>query len=626
ERGKFRVRWKPARIVKAVPYDTPIAGYRTNTVNTLRLWKAEAIESFDFQAFNAGDYVGSVRSKMQSENISKVLYPNDEELKGKELRLEQQYFFVSASLQVLIRLYLNQGRKIELFHEKWAVQMNDTHPSVSVAELMRLLLDEHGLDWDTAWQATVKTLGYTNHTLLPEALEKWPIQLFSNLLPRHLEIIYEINARFLAEVKAKYPGDVERIRRVSIIDEEGERYVRMAHLATIGSHAINGVAALHSELLKKDLLHDFYELYPERFSNKTNGITPRRWLALSNRPLSNLITSRIGDRWVKDLEQLRALEAHIEDPAFREDWRAAQHAVKIRLREYVAEKTGVEIDPSSMLDVIVKRIHEYKRQHLKVLHILTLYNRIKKNPGAAVVPRTFLFGGKAAPGYRMAKLIIKLVNSVAEVINTDPDVAGRLRVVFLPDYNVSFGQRVYPAADLSEQISLAGKEASGTGNMKFALNGALTVGTLDGANVEIRDAVGHENFFLFGMTVEQVQELRQRGYHPRDFYNANPELKQLVDELYSGRFSRGNQELFRPLLDSLMNRDAYMLFADYQSYVDCQDHISTVFGDTDRWTRMSILNTARMGRFSSDRAIREYGKDIWHIEPVPVELKELTRL
>ena len=624
--GKFRVRWLSSSTVKAVPYDTPILGYRTNTANSLRLWKAEAVESFDFQAFNLGDYLGAVRNKMESENISKVLYPNDEEIKGKELRLKQQYFFVSASLQFLIRIHLDLGKKIEQFHEKWAIQMNDTHPSVSVTELMRLLVDEHDLDWDTAWRITVNTLGFTNHTLLPEALEKWPVRLFASLLPRHLEIIYEINARFLAEIRAKYPNDDARVRRVSLIDEEGERYVRMAHLATIGSHAINGVAALHSELLKKDLLRDFYDLYPERFSNKTNGITPRRWLALCNRPLSHVITSRIGDRWIKDLDQLRLLETHIDDPGFREEWRSAQHAMKEQLRHYIEEKTGTKIDPSSMLDVIVKRIHEYKRQHLKVLHIIALYNRIKKSPSAAVAPRTFLFGGKAAPGYRMAKLIIKLVNSVAEVINEDRDVAGRLRVVFLPDYNVTFGQQVYPSADLSEQISLAGKEASGTGNMKFALNGALTIGTLDGANIEIRDAVGHENFFLFGMTVEQVKELQNRGYHPREFYNADSELKEAIDELYSGRFSRGNRELFRPLLDSLMYQDTYMLFADYRSYIECQDQISAVYGDHDRWTRMSILNTARMGRFSSDRAIREYADDIWRVKPVPVELHELTKL
>ena len=624
DKGEYRVRWIADRAIKAVPYDTPMLGYRTNTANTLRLWKAEAVESFNFGAFNAGDYSGSVREKMQSENISKILYPNDEDIKGKELRLEQQYFFVSASLQDLFRIHLNQGRPLEHFHQKWAVQMNDTHPSICVAELMRLLVDEHGMAWESAWRITQATLGYTNHTLLPEALEKWTVKLFRSLLPRHLEIIYEINRRFLGEVAARYPGDTERIRRISLIDESGERYVRMAHLASVGSHAVNGVAALHTELLKKDVLHDLYEMYPERFSNKTNGVTPRRWLALSNPGLAKLISSRIGEDWVANLDHLRQLEDHVEDSSFREQWRETQHNVKQELVDYIRKKAGAIIDPASMLDVIVKRIHEYKRQHLKVLHILTLYNRIKKDPGASVVARTFLFGGKAAPGYFMAKLIIKLVNSVAEVVNDDRDVRGRLQVVFLPDYNVTFGQRVYPAADLSEQISLAGKEASGTGNMKFALNGALTVGTLDGANIEIRDAVGHENFFLFGMNADEVSELKAKGYDPGQYYNSHAELKESLDGLASGRFSRGNKELFRPLLDSLLHQDPYMLLADYQSYIECQDHIDQVYGDKDRWTHMSILNTARTGGFSSDRAIREYCNEIWHVNPVPVTLTDMS--
>ncbi len=489
---------------------------------------------------------------------------------------------------------------------------------------MRLLMDEHGLEWETAWKITQATLGYTNHTLLPEALEKWTVQLFQSLLPRHLEIIYEINRRFLEEAASRYPGDTERIRRLSVIDESGERYVRMAHLATVGSHAVNGVAALHTELLKKDVLHDLYEMYPERFSNKTNGVTPRRWLALSNPGLAKLISSRIGEDWVANIQELRRLEDHIEDNDFREQWRETQHHVKGELVDYIRKKTGAIIDPASMLDVIVKRIHEYKRQHLKVLHILTLYHRIKKDPGAPIAPRTFLFGGKAAPGYLMAKLIIKLVNSVAEVVNNDEDVRGRLQVVFLPDYNVTFGQHVYPAADLSEQISLAGKEASGTGNMKFALNGALTVGTLDGANIEIRDAVGPENFFLFGMTAEQVSALKAKGYHPGGYYDSNAELREVIDGLASGRFSGGDKDLFRPLLDSLLQQDPYMLLADYESYIECQDRIDRVYGDKDRWTRMSILNTARTGGFSSDRAIREYCNEIWHISPVPVSLTDMS--
>ena len=619
EQSRYRVRWIPGYQVRAIPYDTPIAGYRTKTVNTLRLWKAEAFDSFNFQAFNEGDYFGSVRDKMRSENISKILYPNDEDIKGKELRLEQQFFFVSASLQNLMRLHLAAGRSLESFHEKWAVQMNDTHPSVGVAELMRLLVDEHSLDWDVAWQITVATLGYTNHTLLPEALEKWPIELFRSLLPRHLEIIYEINRRFLDDVRQRFPGDDGRIRRVSLIDEDGERYVRMAHLATVGSHSINGVAALHTELLKQDVLHDLFKIYPDRFSNKTNGITPRRWLALANPELSSLITSTIGEGWVKDLNELKQLERFVDDGGFREAWREAQHKTKARLVGYIKAKAGAVVDPASMFDVMVKRIHEYKRQHLAVLHILTLYHRIKQNPNIAITPRTCLFGGKAAPGYRMAKLIIKLINSVAAVINDDSDVRGRLHVVFLPDYNVSFGQNVYPAADLSEQISLAGKEASGTGNMKFALNGALTIGTLDGANIEIRDAVGPENFFSFGLTANEVHEKRARGYRPQDYYEGSAQLRAVIDSLGSGQFSPKDPNLFRPLADSLRYQDPYMLLADYQPYIECQDHIGALFSDSDTWARRSILNTARMGGFSSDRAIREYCADIWKARPLEMD-------
>ncbi|HMF74363.1 MAG TPA: glycogen/starch/alpha-glucan phosphorylase [Bryobacteraceae bacterium] len=623
DKGNYRVRWIPANIIKAVPYDTPILGYRTNTVNTLRLWKSEAIEDFNFSAFNIGDYIGSVRDKIQSENISKILYPNDEDIKGKELRLQQQYFFVSASIQNLIQLHLRHGRPIEKFHEKFAIQMNDTHPSIGVAELMRLLLDEHGMAWEPAWETTRNSLGYTNHTLLPEALEKWGLPLFQSLLPRHLEIIYEINRRFLEEVKAKFPGDGERVRRLSLVDESGQRYIRMAHLATVGSHAVNGVAKLHSELLKKDLLRDFYEMYPERFSNKTNGVTPRRWIALANPDMTRLISSRIGDGWIANLDRLRELEEYVDDSGFQEQWRETQHAVKRELVDYIEQKTGIIVDPASMFDAMVKRLHEYKRQHLNVLHIITLYHRIKKDPHTQVVPRTFLFGGKAAPGYFMAKLIIKLVNSVAEVVNSDADVAGRLRVVFLPNYDVTFGQHVYPAADLSEQISLAGKEASGTGNMKFGLNGALTVGTLDGANIEIREAVGAENFFLFGLTTDQVYAMKAAGYDPGYYYRANGELREALDAIAFGRFSRGDAGLFRPLVDSLRNSDPYMLLADYQSYIECQDRISRAYLDQDHWTRMSILNTARMGRFSSDRAVREYCDEIWSAKPVEVKLADL---
>ena len=558
---------------------------------------------------------------MQSENISKILYPNDQELQEKELRLEQQFFFVSASLQDLLRLHLRQGKSPEEFAGKWAIQLNDTHPSVSIAELMRLLVDEYRMDWDQAWQITQKVHGYTNHTLLPEALEKWSLDLFNRLLPRHLEIIYEINQGFLQSVAERFPHDEERRRRMSLIDETGERYVRMAYLATVGSHAINGVAALHTELVKKDLLPDFFKMYPERFSNKTNGVTPRRWLALANPRLTALISLKIRDGWIAQLDQLRGLETFADDPQFHAEWQKVQHAVKADLVDYIEKKTGAIVDQSSLFDM-VKRVHEYKRQHLKVLHIVALYNRLKRAPAAEITPRTFLFGGKAAPGYYFAKLIIKLINSVAEVVNDDRDVRGRLRVVFLPDYNVTFGQRVYPSADLSEQISLAGKEASGTGNMKFAMNGALTVGTLDGANVEIRDAIGPENFFLFGLTASEVQALKASGYDPQRYYRASEELQGVIEALASGAFSRGDREMFKPLLDNLRYQDPYMLSADLNLILKCQDNIDFLFRDKENWTRKSILNTARMGYFSSDRAVQEYCKDIWNVRPVSITLSD----
>jgi glycogen phosphorylase len=625
DHGKYRVRWVPYQIVTGIPYDTPVLGYRTNTANTLRLWKAEAPESFDFEAFNKGDYYGAVQQKMTSENITKVLYPNDELLQGKQLRLEQQFFFVSCSLQDIIRRHQRCGESLEVLHERFALQMNDTHPTIAVAELMRLLVDVHLMEWDTAWNVTQKTLAYTNHTLLPEALEKWTLSLFQRLLPRHLEIIYEINHRFLDEVRLKYPYDPERVMRLSMIDEAGEKYVRMANLACVGSHAINGVAALHTELIKSTVLHDFYELYPEKFTNKTNGVTPRRWMVLSNPKLSKLITEKIGDRWVKHLDELRQLEAFVDDPQFCQTWRQIKQDVKRDLAAYIHRKTRISVNPDSIFDVQVKRIHEYKRQHLNVLHVITLYNRIKHNPDCDITPRTIIFGGKAAPGYFMAKLIIKLINSVADVVNHDPDVRDRLKVIFLPDYNVTLGQRVYPAADLSEQISTAGKEASGTGNMKFAMNGALTIGTLDGANVEIREEVGAENFFLFGLKVEEVVALRQQGYNPRDYYNQNEQLREVLNLIASGHFSHGDPNLFKPLLDSLLNQDPYMLLADYQSYIDCQDEVSRVYHDQNRWTRMSILNTARMGKFSSDRSIQDYCQEIWHATPAPFELAEYAQ-
>jgi glycogen phosphorylase len=618
--GALKKRWLPASVVKGIPYDTPVLGYASGVANDLRLWKSEAGESFYFDKFNSGDYQGAVASKNFAENISKVLYPNDEALEGKQLRLEQQYFFVSCALQDMIRIHLRAGRALDKFHEKWAIQLNDTHPSIGVAELMRLLVDEHELNWEQAWDVTAQTFNYTNHTLLPEALERWPLPLFASLLPRHIEIIYEINSRFLKAVREQFPGDDGKATRMSIIDETGEKFVRMAHLACVGSKHINGVAELHTQLLKDELLRDFHDMWPNKFINVTNGVTPRRWLAVSNPEQAKLVTSKIGDSWIRSLDHLKNLEVFAEDPAFRAEWRKMRHDVKSRLAQYILEEEGISVDPSSMFDTQVKRIHEYKRQHLNVLYIATLYQRLKREPNLEVTPRTFLFGGKAAAGYAMAKLIIKLINSIGEVVNHDPDVNHRLKVLFLPDYNVTFGQNVYPAADLSEQISTAGKEASGTGNMKFAMNGALTIGTLDGANIEIRDAVGHENFFLFGLTAPQVVATKNAGYHPRMIYEANPLLRDVLDGIANGEFSRSDRGLFRPLVDGLLNSDPYLLLADYQSYVDCQEQVSATFLDQDKWSKMSIYNAARMGRFSSDRAIQEYCKSIWNATPVPVEL------
>ena len=612
--GRYRVRWVPASVVRGIPYDTPILGYRSGIANDLRLWRSESTESFYFDRFNSGDYLGAVAGKTFAENITKVLYPNDEEVQGKELRLQQQYFFTSCALQDMIRQFLHTDRSIDAFHEKFAIQLNDTHPSIGVAELMRLLVDEHGLEWDKAWEITSHTFSYTNHTLLPEALERWPLPLFSSILPRHIEIIYEINTRFLDLVRDRFSGDEARVSRMSIIDEHGEKFVRMANLACVGSHRINGVAALHTQLLEKEVLRDFYELWPEKFLNVTNGVTPRRWLAMSNPEQTELMTRKIGNEWIANLDDLSRLEGLADDVAFRAEWRKAQHDVKVRLSRYILDQTGISVDADSMFDAQVKRIHEYKRQHLNVLHIITLYLRLKSKPGLDITPRTFIFGGKAAPGYAMAKLIIKLINSVAEVINHDPDMRHRLKVVFVPDYNVSLGQKIYPSADISEQISTAGKEASGTGNMKFAMNGALTIGTLDGANIEIRDAVGHENFFLFGLTTEEVEARLAEGYHPRSIYESNPYLREVIDALASGQFSHGDKGLFRPLLDQLLNSDPYLLLADYQSYIDCQDRVGETYRDYERWSKMSILNTARMGMFSSDRAIREYSRNIWRVD------------
>ena len=620
DKGRIRHQWHPAWTVIGTPYDTPILGYRNHTANTLRLWRAEAPESFDLSTFNRGDYWGAVNKKVVSENITKVLYPNDEQIQGKELRLQQQYFFVSCSLQDMLRIMEVQQIPVERFHEKFAVQLNDTHPAVAIAELMRLLVDERGMEWAEAWAVTRRTFAYTNHTLLPEALEQWPITLFARILPRHLEIIYEINAHHLDEVRIRFLGEHERLSRLSLINEHGERYVRMAHLACVGSHAINGVAALHTDLLKADVLADFHALSPEKFSNKTNGVTPRRWIVLANPRLSGLICKAIGDDWIRDLDQLRGLEGHADDTAFRSDWRYIKRAVKEDFAGFLRRRLGTVVDPQSLFDVQVKRIHEYKRQHLSVLHIVALYHRIKSDPNLEITPRTFIFGGKAAPGYHMAKLMIRLINAVGDVVNRDPVVRDRLKVVYVPNFNVSNGQRIYPAAELSEQISTAGKEASGTGNMKFMMNGALTIGTLDGANIEIREEAGAENFFLFGLTAAEVQEIKAGGYRPMDCYHNNPELKAVLDLIREGCFSRGDREVFRPLVDNLLFHDPYMLLADFRSYVDCQARVGEAYRDKERWTRMSILNVARSGKFSSDRTIREYCEAIWRVKPVQIGL------
>jgi glycogen phosphorylase len=623
EQGRSQVKWIPRKVVRGVPHDTPILGYRTNTVNTMRLWAAQAVESFDFETFNHGDFGGAVADKVSSENISKILYPNDEGLEGKELRLAQQFFFVSCSLQHILGIQRSQNRPLASLHRNFAIQMNDTHPAIAVAELMRLLVDEHSMDWDTAWHVTQNALSYTNHTLLPEALEQWSRSLFGSLLPRHLEIVEELNARHLSNVRDKFPGDEARVQRLSLINENGgngEKAVRMAHLASLGSHAINGVAALHTELLKTSVLHDFYALTPEKFSNKTNGVTPRRWMALSNPRLTELLTARIGSAWLRDIDKLRRLEPLVEDEEFSLEWRAIKRDNKTQLSAYIYDRLGILTDPDSIFDVLVKRLHEYKRQHLQVLHILTLLKRIQRDPNAEITPRTFIFGGKAAPGYHMAKLIIKLIHSVGEAINSDPIVRGRLKVIFLSDFSVKLGQRVYPAADLSEQISLAGKEASGTGNMKFAMNGAITIGTLDGANIEIREEVGVENFFLFGLTASEVESKWREGYNPRLVYESNANLHEVIDSLTSGEFSRGDRTLFEPLVNSLLTRDEYMLLADYQPYIDCQDAVSLAYINQKQWTRMSILNVARIGKFSSDRTIRDYCADIWKTWPVGIQL------
>ncbi len=618
--GTYRVRWIPSEHAIGIPHDVPVLGYRVNTCDRLRLWRADAAESFDFYAFNIGDYYGAVEEKVGSETLSKVLYPNDGTDEGRRLRLKQQHFFVSCSLQDMIRNLDARGLPITDFPDHWAVQLNDTHPAIAVAELMRLLIDDKHLEWEEAWSITSRALSYTNHTLLPEALEKWGLELFGSLLPRHLELIYEINRRFLQQVRLKYPGNEQILSKVSIIDEEGGKAVRMANLATVASHHVNGVAALHSELVKTELFPEFAALWPEKFTNVTNGVTPRRWVALANPQLSALLNESIGEGWINRLDELRKLEQFVDDTGFLERWEATKLAVKCKLSQYIHSDTGVLVDPASLFDVQVKRIHEYKRQHLNALQVVAQYLRIKNGQAEGMAPRTVIFGGKAAPGYYMAKLIIRFINGIAETINADPDMEGRLRVIFLADYNVKLGERVYPASDLSEQISTAGKEASGTGNMKFAMNGALTIGTLDGANVEIREQVGAENFFLFGKTAAEISDLSRGGYRPWELIGAMPELAEILRLVEQGHFSNGDGDLFRPLLENLTGRDPFFVLADFNDYLRAQAEVDRTWANRGLWNRMSLLNSARSGFFSSDRSIKEYAERIWKAESFPVTI------
>ncbi len=616
--GKTRHAWVDTHDVLAIPFDIPIPGYKNDIVNTLRLWSASATDEFDLNQFNAGSYADAVASQNEAENITMVLYPNAATENGQELRLRQQYFLASASLQDQLRNRLeHHGPGFEDFADKHCFQLNDTHPAIAVAELMRLLMDEHSLEWDEAWELTSKSMAYTNHTLLPEALEMWPVSMFRRLLPRILDIIYEINARFIVEISQRWPGDNERIRRMSLIQEGSEPMIRMAYLAIVGSFSVNGVAELHSKLLREGLFKDFYELWPEKFNNKTNGVTQRRWLAACNKGLAKLISDRIGEDWVTELTELEKLVAHADDAQFRKDWRAVKLSNKVRLAREIEKKTGLEVNAASMFDVQVKRIHEYKRQLLNVLHAVHLYDRVRR--GDDIVPRTIIIGGKAAPGYEMAKNVIKCINNVARVINADPAMDGKLQLVFFPDYNVTAMEIICPAADLSEQISTAGKEASGTGNMKFMMNGAVTIGTLDGANVEIREAVGDDNFFLFGLTVDEIAELRGR-YDPRAIIEGDEDFRRVINLLESGHFNRFESGTLDAVIQSIREpSDPWMTAADFRSFVDTQAAAAEAYTDVERWTRMSILNTASSGRFSTDRTMRDYNDEIWRLEPI--ELK-----
>jgi starch phosphorylase len=619
DRGNYVPRWMGWKKLVGVPYDIPVPGYDTDTVNFLRLWESRAPEEFDFEAFNRGGYEEAVREKNHSETISKVLYPNDKTDSGKELRLLQQYFFVACSLKDIIRRFRRANEDWQDFPEKVAIQLNDTHPAVGVVELQRILHDEYGMPWDEAWSIVTRTFAYTNHTLLPEALEKWSVGLFQKVLPRHLQIIFEINKRFLEQVEAKWPGDTRMKQNLSLIEEGGVQMVRMAHLCVVGSHSVNGVAELHTELLKKQLFPAFDALYPGKINNKTNGITPRRWLLACNPRLSSLITSRIGHGWETDLDKLRALEEFADDPQFQADFMNVKQANKLFLARIIKRDCGIVVNPATLFDVQIKRLHEYKRQHLNLLHILALYRRLLQNPGVEITPRVFVFAAKAAPGYDMAKCIIKAINAVGRCINNDKRIEDRIKVVFLPNYRVSLAQRIVPAADLSEQISTAGKEASGTGNMKLALNGALTIGTLDGANVEIKEEVGDENIFIFGLTVEEVTALVQKGYNPQQILQHDEELRAVVDWVGSNYFTPDEPpNVLSMLRDNLYYSDPFLCLADFKSYSDCQQRVDAAFRDKARWARMAILNTARVGKFSSDRAIREYARDIWKLEAVKV--------
>jgi starch phosphorylase len=614
--ARLRMQWADTEDVMAMAYDYPVPGFKNDTVNTLRLWAAKSSREFNLEYFNSGDYVKAVEDKTVSENISKVLYPDDQSVAGKELRLKQQYFFVSATLRDIIRRYRKFYEKYDEFPDKVAIQLNDTHPSIAIPELMRILVDEDDLEWDDAWNITTKSFAYTNHTILPEALETWSEGLMGHLLPRHLQIIREIDRRFLIQVGQTFKDEPERRIEMAVITGNGERWVNMARLAIVGSHAVNGVSWLHTEILKDNVFTDFHTMFPGKFRNITNGITPRRWLIESNRPLSGLINEAIGDRWMKDLDELKKLEPLADDAEFRRRFREVKEANKTALSEYLEKKSGLSIPPDFLLDCQVKRLHEYKRQLLNIFHIITLYNRLREGKcDGPFTPRTILFAGKSAPGYYLCKLIIKLIHNVGEAIERDPRTRSLLKVVFVPNYGVTLAQRIMPAAELSEQISTAGFEASGTGNMKFALNGALTIGTLDGANVEIREEVGEENFFLFGLTAGEIMDMRH-GYNPRHYYENNPRLHEIINQLLEGYFSPDDTSLFHPIVRTLLDGDRFFVLADYDSYISCQDDVALAYRDKERWTKMAILNVARSGKFSSDRAIREYADTIWHIERI----------